>query len=409
VVCRANIGQPPRRAKGFFRPPDGPWLDGPWLDGPGWTAMAVQARTSRMDSTSGDRTLSRLGGEIPAFGDRIGVPQAWQPNWLAFSHGRAALAWLLERRPARSAVYCAYTCATIEAFFRLRTLPAAAFDIGAAPAEIAALAAALPKPRLVLVPILFGAPAWFEIDALRAALDPDDIIVLDAAQTAFGHSDFAVPSGGAVLSCPRKTTSLADGAVLAVEPGFATSSDTAALPTADYAAGMKLAARGLWATQRPELERQAVECNGASETNWPERICRMSDASRAILERLDPAWHRDTRLRNRAYLAAKLQSAVPSWSVDAGTPFSLPVFLGNRRAFLSALHAARVFATPLWPDAPCNAERHPVASWFAEHLVSLPVDQRHSLADLDRVAAAALQAAEPASVPAAAKAFVRQA
>lgn len=389
---RANIGQPTRRAKGFFRP-----LDGCFPTGYDW----------RMDTAPADKAPLRLGGEIPAFGDRIGAPQAWPPNWLAFSHGRAALAWLLDRRPVQSAVYCGYTCATIEEFFRLRKLPAAAFDIGATPAEIAAVAAALPKPRLVLVPILFGAPAWFKIDALKAALDPGDVIVLDAAQTAFGHRDLVVPTGGAVLSCPRKATALADGAVLAVEPGLATDID--ALPTADYAAAMKLAARALWATERPELERQAVEFNGLSETSWPDRICRISDASRAALERLDAAWHRETRCRNRDHLAAKLKGKVPLWSVTEGTPFSLPIFVGNRRAFLSALHAARVFATPLWPDAPCSADRHPVAAWFAEHLVSLPVDQRHTLADLDRVAASVLQAAEPpAQMPAAAKAFVAQ-
>jgi hypothetical protein len=350
------------------------------------------------DTTGTTPLATRLGGELPAFGDRIGAAQAWQPHWLPFSHGRAAFAWLLQQRKVGGAVYCAYVCATVEDFFRAVTVPTRAFDIGASAAEIAALARTLPAPRLVLVPALFGAPFWLDLAALQAALDPDDIIVIDAAQTAFGHIDFAPPKGGAVLSCPRKTTALGDGAVLAVDRAFE-SNDIARLPTADAPTALKLAARALWATDDPELERQAVAFNNRSEESWPDRPCRMSDLSRAVLERLDPALHDATRRRNRDHLAAQLKGSIPIWSVAAGTPFSLPIFVADRKAFLAKLHAARIFASPLWPDAPCQADRHPAATWFAAHLVSLPCDQRHTEADMDRIAAAVLPAAKAPETP----------
>jgi dTDP-4-amino-4,6-dideoxygalactose transaminase len=195
--------------------------------------------------------------------------------------------------------------------------------------------------------------------------------------------------------------------VLAVEPGFAGAEATATLPAAEHPAALKLAARALWATENPEVERQGVALNTESEESWPDRPCRMSDLSQALLPRLDVAWHRETRRRNRDRLAARLDGKIPFWSDRTGTPFSLPIFAGNRPDLLKALHAARVFASPLWPDAPCDSAQHPLAAWFAANLVSLPIDQRHRDEDIDRIAAAVLQAAEPAkAVPSGADRFV---
>ena len=71
---------------------------------------------------------SRLGGELPLFTDRLGERRTFAPSWLAFSHGRAALAWLIERRKPKSALICAYTCPTVPAFLRRRDVPPSLFD-----------------------------------------------------------------------------------------------------------------------------------------------------------------------------------------------------------------------------------------------------------------------------------------
>ncbi|MEK9662655.1 MAG: hypothetical protein VW644_13150, partial [Alphaproteobacteria bacterium] len=66
------------------------------------------------------------------------------------------------------------------------------------------------------MPCLFGDRPWLDVEALAARLGARATVLVDAAQTAFGHLHLAVPANGAVLSCPRKTLDLPDGAVLAL-------------------------------------------------------------------------------------------------------------------------------------------------------------------------------------------------
>jgi hypothetical protein len=344
-------------------------------------------------------SLRRIGGEIPAFSGRLGPPQPWRPTWLPFSHGRAALAWLIERHVARSAMICAYTCPTVPAFLKARGLIVQAFDVGARFADISHIAKELPEPRMVILPALFGMPPWLDPKAIQSALTSMDLVVIDAAQTAFGHVEFMPPEGGAVLSCPRKTTELADGAVLAVSrTTLGTVADIQHLPVATLAATTKAAARALWATADVGLEEQALAYNRRSEDSWPNTPHRMTDQSLALLERLDRNWHSTTRRRNREALVAALQNRLPIWAVEDGTPFSLPVFVSNREAVITQLRAQRIFATTLWPDAWLDPQRHPAAAWIAKHLVNLPVDQRHDESDMHRIAEAVMASAQVPSI-----------
>jgi hypothetical protein len=364
------------------------------------------SKTSRI---AVDMARHRLGGELPAFTDKFGPAQRWQRNWLPFSHGRASLAWLLERHGARSAVICAYTCPTVPSFLRRRSLKIGTFDLGASRDDIAALTKSLPSPRLVIMPALFGAAPWLNFKALRSALDPSDMIVVDAAQTAFGHMDFAPAPGIAVLSCPRKTTELADGAVLAVPARFGTNADIAGLSIAEKSSALKSAARALWAAADPNLEKQALDCNRQSEESWPDAPHRMSDLSQVLLTHLDRKWHASIRRRNFRFLAAALKGRFALWKMEKGTPFCLPIFVDDQKTALSHLHEHRIFASALWPDAEFDAARHRSAAWVARHLISLPVDQRHDEKDMRRIAEVVIQVAKPHSqkMPAALELFVQ--
>lgn len=341
---------------------------------------------------------SRLGGELPLFTDRLGERRTFAPSWLAFSHGRAALAWLIERRKPKSALICAYTCPTVPAFLRRRDVPPSLFDAGASVQEVIALAKQLPSPRLILLPALFGSAPWLDAAAVARPLGRNAIVVIDAAQTAFGHRDFRPPIGGATLSCPRKTTALADGAILALGRGMTVRS-IARLPAAHEAAAWKYAARALWATAKPGFELQALEFNRISESAWPDRPHRMSEASRALMERIDADWHRAARCRNAKTLANALVGKIPNWVSGTATPFSLPIFVRDPAALIAELKMQRIFATRLWPDSKHDPGRHPAAAYMVSHLVSLPVDQRHEQSDMTRIAAAVLRSATPAPAP----------
>ena len=342
---------------------------------------------------------TRIGGELPLFCDRFGPQQPWQSHWLAFSHGRAALAWLLDNKPARSAVICAYTCPSVPAFLARRGIAIERFDIAASPHDIANLAKRMKKPRIIILPSLFGAPPWLDKDALQTALDRDDMLILDAAQTAFGHADFSPPKAGAVLSCPRKTTALADGAVLSIDRELDLPDSLALLPPATFPAAMKSAARALWASGRMELEDQAPQYNLVSENNWPDTPHRMTEQSEVLLRGLDQDWHQASRRKNHDALIGRLKNHVWLWNVKKGTPFSLPIFVANREAVIDRLRRSRIFTSALWPDVECDARHHPVAIWFAKHLVSLPVDQRQTEPDMERISTVLVEVTQHPEIP----------
>jgi hypothetical protein len=323
--------------------------------------------------------LRRIGGELPLNADRICDRRTWQSNWLAFSNGRAALAWLLDDKRTRSVSVCAYTCPKLVAFLRRRDLDVRLYDVGEEP----------PNAHRVIVPALFGSPPWSDKHAFT---------IIDAAQTAFGHMDFPIPEGGAVLSCPRKCTGLVDGAVLAMQTVFAERGSAYPSAVAE-AAAMKAVARALWAGVGPED--WAVWWNEHAEARWPETPHAMTCGSRVLLERLDFQWHKYRRLQNSGVLATALGGglAFPQWkhahAMNDHTPFSLPIFVGNPGEVITKLKDERIYLTRLWPNTSHDPHIHKAASYMANFLVSLPVDQRHDPDDMKRLAEAVLRVAVP--------------
>ncbi|MBM3505984.1 MAG: hypothetical protein FJX65_19275, partial [Alphaproteobacteria bacterium] len=82
----------------------------------------------------------RLGGELPAGADGAPVaPWSLPSDVLAFSHGRAALAWLhASRGPFRSVLHAAYTCPSVPDFLDRLGLARDAFDVDAVEADVIA-------------------------------------------------------------------------------------------------------------------------------------------------------------------------------------------------------------------------------------------------------------------------------
>lgn len=337
----------------------------------------------------------RFGGELPLGCDTLlSKPRSETAKTLGFSHGRAALGWLTHRRgPFGSAMVCAYTCPTVPHFLRRQGLTIERFDVGAGVTELVRLAAGLPGRVLVLIPALFGFDPWLDSAALAEVLGPRALVVIDAAQTAFGHRLYPAPPGGGVLSGPRKSTTSADGAWLTLDDTTESDSKSvAALPEAREAVAAKQAARTLLAEHNPDLEAEALILARKAEQDWPETPCRMSGQSRKLLLSLDAEAHAVHRQANRARLNDALRGALPSAFDGSGVPFCHAVLVPERPALMERLHSLRVFATPLWPAAEHDPVRHPCAAKLSNHLLALPVDQRYRETDMDHLATLVLAA-----------------
>lgn len=317
--------------------------------------------------------MKYLGSEIPAFSDELDSSNPLPRNCLAFSHGRAALSWYIRFYNFRSVLLCAYTCPSLIEIFNRMGIQIAQFDIGEDETIVSQRYNNLPSP-LAIIPALFGGKPIVNQHLFKAHL-------IDAAQTAFGYLDYPRST---VLSCPRKTTSLSDGAILRFYDGR--SNWINHLPLATRAIAFKTTARMLW---RSGDDDRAVIYNAVAETEWPLEPCRMSQESLYILERMNVQWHIEKRRKNYNTLSRLL--GIPHHQVD-GTPFCYPFLVPNRDKVLKRLHSKRLYANKLWWNATIDKTLYPNAARYADELICLPVDQRYSDSQMRRVAKIVLSA-----------------
>jgi hypothetical protein len=331
----------------------------------------------------------RIGSELLADSDKLGRRIPLPDDCLAFSHGRAALAWLLETFHFRSALFCAYTCPVVPKFFRAKGLNIDYFDVGELTGQVLYRALMLSPPRLILLPALFGQPPWVSRAEMLPYLEPEDLVIIDAAQTAFGHLYFEPP----VFSCPRKRLAINDGAVLRLVGGVQYRNKLKGLPVPIMAHALKAAARKLWAEDKDD---EAFRLHKLSEDSWQNTPMRMTDSSLEHLECVDQNHHIMTRKHNFAYLTKCLNNLIVQTSAATfeekdedvpfrGVPFSLPLMVGDPDGLVTTLAKERIYLTRLWPDTEYKQE-HRQAEQLAQHLVSLPVDQRHDEYDMKRLA-----------------------
>ena len=247
----------------------------------------------------------RFGGELPLGCDRLlRRPQRLPRESLCFSHGRAALVWLLKARgPFRSAAVCAYTCPTVPRLFASLGLRLGFFDHD--DPDPTKVVETLPGRCLVLLLAPFGMEPWCSAAGLAGILGDKAMVVIDAAQTAFGHLDFAPPPGGAVLSGPRKAVAIGDGAVLRLGRVLATERRSVATLALPRISAMRQRARSILAEADEAREREALALLRKSERAWPDTAHRMSDESMKFLLHIDRRSHAATRrLATRAGWAA---------------------------------------------------------------------------------------------------------
>ena len=273
--------------------------------------------------------------EVPAFGGELPLgcdplladPIALSASCLAFSHGRAALRWLCQwRGHFDCAVLSAYTCPTVIDLLDSLGIRMRFVDILHGDWE--AVVRTENGRLLVLVPAFLGHDPDADLPALATAVGEHGLVLVDAAQTAFGHLLIEELDNVAVLSDPRKCTALGDGAILRMRG--VSEAERAFVKTLPWAMGpvaAKISARWLMACRSPANEPDALALVAQAERGWPDTPHRMSDAGLWWLSWLDPHAHARARQRNWAALAQALGDAVrgraPFWrravqSFDSG-------------------------------------------------------------------------------------------
>ncbi len=338
-----------------------------------------------------NQSFERYGGELPLGSDiLLKRPAPLNNSTLLFSHGRAAIAWFLDTRgPFTTAFVCAYTCPSVPDFMKAKGLDIIFYDCGES--DFSILARRAKGKVILLLPALFGMAPWLNVRELSNNLGDRFSIIIDAAQSAFGHLDFTPPLNGAVLSCPRKALSISDGAALQISNICPNDYKMVqALPVADRASTLKERAREILALQDPKREAEALAISAAAENSLPQYACRISELSKRRFLLIDKKKTNQRRIDNATILTAELSDLPLLLPNGPGVPFFWPFAIKNRHAVLDRLHRLRVFATPLWADIPllsaAGNRRYPAAHRLSSELVGLPVDQRYSDQDMYKIA-----------------------
>ena len=332
--------------------------------------------------------VKRFGGTITMGCDPLlRNPRELPENLLFFSHGRAAMIWLIQNLgPFQSAVVCAYTWPEIPRLVGRYGLKVGFFDFGQE--DLEELVKSLPGRCLVIVPVFYGFKPWIEYQSLAKKIGDKAVVLLDAAQTAFGFEDYSVPHGGAVMSCPHKATALNDGAVLAVDrlsPELKQKQEKL-IPAEEFHMTKKQG-RLLLDTGDEEKEQEGLRLIAGLEEPWrSDPPQRMTDQSKKELACLDAQAHARIRIENYQQLRKRLDGYIPAVDLSLGVPFANPVTVNNREEVLQKLYAKRVFATRLWHNAVYEEKRHPAAADYAKRLMALPIDQRYNRNDMDQLA-----------------------
>jgi len=330
----------------------------------------------------------RFGGTITMGCDPLlAQPRMFADNLLYFSHGRSAMIWLIQNAgPFASAAICAYTWPEIPRMAGRYGLKVGFFDFGQE--NIDGVIESLPGKCLVIVPVFYGFKPWIDYQAVAKKYQGKAVVLLDAAQTAFGFEDYPLPQGGAVLSCPHKATALNDGAVLAVDGlSVEVKCRQQALMPAEEFRRIKAEGRRLLASGDDQIEQEGLKLIVQLEETWvSDPPQRMSDLSQQELALLDPLAHARIRRENYLCLKQELGKYLPSVTLPMGVPFAYAALTDDRSRILKELYKRRVFATALWPGAIYEANLHPRAAAHAQRLIALPIDQRYNTRDMEQMA-----------------------
>lgn len=258
-------------------------------------------------------------------------------------------------------------------------------------------------------------PVWYGVDerlnsdlpAIRAGLQPGDAVLAiawfgrppedgfnslarDFADTLFieDRSQALDPTGGiegAVrLYSPRKLLGVADGGILVGRN----------LPPAPT----QRALDGLWAAndaraadpdgQGPEDWFPAYQHREANFDTGP-RAC--SERTLEVLRRTDCSREAEARRRNWQALAGPLEG-LALWSIrePVFAPLAFPIVVDDAAALVGHLAQRRIWAARHWADLPCPPS-FAAAHALSERCVSLPLDGRYGLPDMERIVGTVLE------------------
>lgn len=121
-----------------------------------------------------------------------------------------------------------------------------------------------------------------------------------------------------------------------------------------------------------------------------ERLYKISPVSEAVFLSLDLQECRNRRRDNYSILYNSLKTSERIRPIlgeldDESVPLYCPIYANERAALQSALREERIYAPIVWPKSETMPDICQSASELYQHLLCIPVDQRYSGDDMERI------------------------
>ena len=307
-------------------------------------------------------------------------------NHLFFSHGRSAMIWLVQNLKFDSCLMCAYTWPAIPNLMKKLDLKIDFYDLFEK--NIEKRLNKMEGKVLLIVSVFYGFKPWLDLIKLSKKFNKKIYILIDSAQTAYGHLEYSVPKNGAILSCPHKSLSTNDGAVLAISKlSKNLLLSYKSLKREKNFTIIKNKSRKFLNSNKLNLENKGIQLSKKLEESWqsfPPR--KISNKSYKNFLKIDPIEHKSRRIKNYKILSPFMKKRFKKIkNLKLGTPFGYPVLTKKRDHLIKELHKSRVFATKLWFNNNYIINKYPIALKFKKEFLAFPLDQRYKANDLNEM------------------------
>lgn len=255
------------------------------------------------------------------------------------------------------------------------------------------------NPEAVLTMNFYGSAITDDAVKTVKSFSPNCVCVEDFSHCTFSFDVIYNPHVDYYVSSIRKSIGVTDGSIVISKEAIDTSSvkkEVTPFTTNRQSAQLS---KYRYTRTHSSIEKQAfLSVLGDEEKrldNFNDEVFWISSIGKLMVESVNGEEIRRARCQNMSHALDLLQGKVElipgiEKSIN-GAPFSLPILVNERPKVQKELAQKGVYAPVLWPI--CDEARSvcPLSAYAADHMLSIPIDQRYNWDDIEEIAKIVLE------------------
>ena len=248
------------------------------------------------------------------------------------------------------------------------------------------------KPDAILTMNFYGIASTDKTIAIVKKIYPKCVAIEDFSHCTFSIKGIFNKEVDYYVSSIRKSIGICDGAVVLsrskMDKNFINPADSY-FCNVRYEAQLE---KSRYTFTKNQENKKAFINNfykGEDILNHFDKVHAISKIGKKMLKAVNGEEISFTRRENFGHLMKKLSGKVNLIQgvekASQGVPFSMPVLVEDRDGVQKKLAQGGVYASVLWPIADEARRICPVSAYVADHMLSIPVDQRYDYDDIEEI------------------------